>query len=549
MPESLALAREMKTKLLSGAPGWLAAWLAVALSVAGAGAGQPSAQKADPSDQFFADQAVRRLRIRITGTNLAALRQNNREYVRATVREGDEVYPEVGVHLKGAAGSFRELADRPALTLNFDKFKQGQKFHGLDKLHLNNSVQDPSYMTELICGELFLAAGVPAARATYARVELNGRDLGFYVLKEGFDKTFLRRHFVNPNGNLYDGGFLKEITDGLQKTSGEGGEDRADLKRLAEAASDPDPVKRMERLEKVLDVDRFLSFVALEVMTHHWDGYALKRNNYRVYHDPATGKMVFFPHGMDQMFWVADAPILPGMDGLVARAVTTSPEGRRRYRERVSSLFTNLFQAAVLTNRIHELQARIRPALAQIQPDAAQNHDGAVDHLRDEILLRIRGLDRLLNTPEPKPLKFDGQGLASVSGWRVHNVFGLGELSQDKEAENRPTLRIRAAADPRAGGSWRARVLLEPGQYRFEGELRTQGVVPTTDRRGTGAGLRISRLPRPAQLSGDSPWTKVFFDFSVDAESQGTELVCELRATQGEAWFDLNSLKLVREGK
>ena len=169
--------------------------------------------------------------------------------------------------------------------------------------------------------------------------------------------------------------------------------------------------------------------------------------------------------------------------------------------------------------------------------------------VRDEILLRIRGLDRLLNTPEPKPLKFDAQGLASVSGWRVHNVFGLGELSQEKEAENRPTLKIRAAADPRAGGSWRARVLLEPGQYRFEGELRTQGVVPTTDRRGTGAGLRISRLPRPAQLSGDSPWTKVFFDFSVDAESQGTELVCELRATQGEAWFDLNSLKLVREGK
>ena len=541
--------REAKMNCLSGARGWFAHLLAMAmaLSAVGAGAVQASANKTDPSDEFFADKVIRRLSIRITGTNLAALRQNNREYVRGTIREGDQAYGEVGVHLKGAAGSFRDLGDRPALTLNFDRFKPGQKFHGLDKLHLNNSVQDPSYMTELICGELFLAAGVPAARTTYARVELNGRDLGLYVLKEGFDKTFLRRHFKTPNGNLYDGGFLREITDGLQKTSGEEGEDRAELKRLAEAAGEPDPVKRMERLEKVLDVDRFLSFVALEVMTHHWDGYSLKRNNYRLYHDPTTGKIVFLPHGMDQMFWVADAPLLPSMEGLVARAVTTTPEGRRRYRERVSSLFTNLFQVAALTNRINELQARIRPALAQIHPDAAQNHDGAVEHLRNEIVGRIRGLDRLLNTPEPKPLKFDEKGLASLSGWRMHNVFSLGELSQEQDAESRTALKIRAAADPRAGGSWRTRVLLEPGQYRFEGEMRTRGVVPVMDRRGEGAGLRISRLPRPNKLSGDAPWTKVAFDFVVEANSQGTELVCELRATQGEAWFDLNSLKLIRK--
>ena len=30
--------------------------------------------------------------------------------------------------------------------------------------------------------------------------------------------------------------------------------------------------------------DRFLSFLATEVMLCHWDGYALNRNNFRVYH-------------------------------------------------------------------------------------------------------------------------------------------------------------------------------------------------------------------------------------------------------------------------
>src|SRR5207249_5635427 len=140
-----------------------------------------------------------------------------------------------------------------ALTLNFDRFLEHQRFHGIDKLALNNSVQDPSYLTEALCGELFLAAGVPTPRATHARVELNGRDLGFYVLKEGFDRTFLRRHFQNVNGNLYDGGFLREITEPLERISGEGDvPNRADLKALAAAALEPNHSLRLERLEQVL---------------------------------------------------------------------------------------------------------------------------------------------------------------------------------------------------------------------------------------------------------------------------------------------------------
>src|SRR5687768_14700595 len=122
--------------------------------------------KLDRSDAFFTNGTIPYLKIEITGTNLANLRRENRKSVRAKLIDGDKVYEDVGIHLKGAAGSFRPLEDKPALTLNMDKFKYGQDFHGLDKFHLNNSVQDPSYMTELICGELFRAAGVPATRVT-----------------------------------------------------------------------------------------------------------------------------------------------------------------------------------------------------------------------------------------------------------------------------------------------------------------------------------------------------------------------------------------------
>src|SRR5260370_9148043 len=111
------------------------------------------------------------------------------------------------------------MIDRPALTLNFDKFNEGQRFHGLDKIHLNNSVQDPTWMTETICSELFRDAGVPAARTSYARVELNGRDLGLYLLQEGMEKTFLRGYFSNPGGNLYDTAPPQAIPTTLDRTA------------------------------------------------------------------------------------------------------------------------------------------------------------------------------------------------------------------------------------------------------------------------------------------------------------------------------------------
>src|SRR4030095_10780611 len=156
-------------------------------------------------------------------------------------------YTDVAIHLKGAAGSFRPIDADPSLTLNFDKHVKGQTFHGLQRMSLNNSVQDRSFLNEQICREMFAAADVPVPRATHALVKLNGRDLGLYVLTEAFNKQFLAHHFKNPNGNLYDGGFLKDVTDELEKSSGKNPEDRSDLKRLVEAAREANTTARFPR--------------------------------------------------------------------------------------------------------------------------------------------------------------------------------------------------------------------------------------------------------------------------------------------------------------
>ncbi|MEY2408389.1 MAG: spore coat protein [Verrucomicrobiota bacterium] len=525
------------------------------------------AKKSDASDDFFSKGVIPHLRIDIPKASMDVLRRGDGEktYVRATVREGTNVWEDVGIHIKGAAGSKRAIdSGEPALTLNFDKFKAHQKFHGIDKLHLNNSIQDASLLCEAICSRVFLDAGVPTARSSHARVTLNGRDLGpsrgLYVLKEGYDKEFLRHHFKDATGNLYDGGFIREITEPLQQNSGSGDIARhGDLKALAAAAQDPDPTNRFARLDKLLELDRFLDFIALEIMTWHWDGYALKKNNYRVYHDPSTGRITFIPHGMDQMFWDPNQPIQPAMEGLVARALLQTPEGRLRYRQRMTALLTNVFTAERFTNHIALLQSRLQPALAAISNDKAREQGIAATNLRNAILSRVRTLDRRLNEPPPPPLHFDADGIAAVTKWEIPEAFNPALTAAEKvvatldistDPEGHKSLHITALPGRRSVGSWRARVMLDAGNYILEGRVRTAGVTTLTNDvkppKGIGAGLRLSRAtePRENQLLGDQPWQKLAYEFPVTAGPDEVVVICELRAGAGEAWFDLQSLRL-----
>jgi hypothetical protein len=490
---------------------------------------------------------VPRIAITIDAAGWRSLERSPRTYVEATVEAGGETFESVGIHLKGAAGSFRPVSSNPALTLKFNEFVRGQKFHGLSKLHLNNSVQDRTYLHELIASELFLAAGVPAARATQARVILNGRDLGIYVLKEGFDRRFLRRHFEDDSGNLYDGGFCQDIRQPLENDTHRDAPDRADLRRLREAAAARDPEERWRRLGEVLDMERFISFLALEVLLWDWDGYAMKPNNYRIYHDPVSDRLVFFPHGTDQLFADPDGPILPHMGGLVARAVMETPAGRAKYLERLQEIAATVFLPEAIDRRIVEVRDRLVPLAGGLRRDT--DLDERIESLRWSIRERARSVERQLHQRPARPLAFDDNGLATLAGrsWYTEKDTGGVEASEVEGPGGAAQLMVDSHGN-QCLGSWRCRILLARGAYALRGRVRTEGVVPITDRKGTGAGLRLgdSQSPRQNQAVGDSGWRMLEQDFEVRSGVEEVEIVCELRATEGRAWFDRASLAIVR---
>jgi spore coat protein H len=501
-------------------------------------------KRAETVAAFFARPEVLRIKIEIPPDGIATLSrqvwqfgpQTEREQVLATVREGKNIYTNVALHLKGAAGSFRPIDDTPAMTLNFDKHVKGQRFYGLEKLSLNNSVQDQTLVSEQLSRELFLQAGIPTPRATQAHVELNGRSLGMYVLVEGFNKDFLRQHFKDANGNLYDGGFLKDINARLDVNSGNA-EDQSDRIALLEAVQEADLDKRLSRLSAVLDIDRFLTYVALDVMLWNWDGYPQNRNNWRLYRDPGTGKFVFIPHGMDQMFWKPVGSILPRMQGMVAKAALQIPELRGRYFERMKALRASVFQPEAMTNRAREIAARFRPVLEKENPERANEQAKALEKLCDAMVRRGRSLDEQLANPIA-PIKFDESGMAPLAHWEAKKDFGRPVMNRDEGGGSESgTLRL-SAVDGSSVGTWRSKVWLEPGRYRLEGRVKTKAIVPDPgDTRG-GAGLRLARVRPEKYVAGSSDWQAVDHEFSVDDPLSEVQVLCEFRGASGEAAFE-----------
>ncbi len=355
------------------------------------------------SEGFFKLEKVHRIDISVLPAPgvvkpLAPLIAEPRKYVMATVTEGENVYPDVGIHLRGGLGSFRPVTEKCGFTINMDKFEATKNFHGMEKWHLANSAQDGSYLSEYICNEMLRAAGVPSPRVTHAIVSLNGMSKGFYVLKEGYDAHFLKRYFQNADGNFYDGGFLRDIDQPIELVrTKKDVKDWADLKALVAAVREPDPQKRFELLEKLLDMDVFISGFCIQAILGDWDGYVFNRNNYRIYHDPKRDKIVFLPSGLDQEFGNADqGPLVPPMKGMVAIAVFNTPEGKARYMKRMDEINKAIMDPVKWNKRLDELQARLQPEIAKVDSKAGADYPNQLKRIRDFFNIRGKSIERQL---------------------------------------------------------------------------------------------------------------------------------------------------------
>lgn len=130
----------------------------------------------------------------------------NEEYTACSVIIDNDAYKNVGIRAKGNTSLSSVAAygnDRYSFKIEFDKYVKGKTYYGLDKISLNNIIQDNTYMKDFLVYQMMGYFGVDAPLCSYVYITVNGEEWGLYLAVEGVEEGFLERNYGTDYGELY----------------------------------------------------------------------------------------------------------------------------------------------------------------------------------------------------------------------------------------------------------------------------------------------------------------------------------------------------------
>ena len=125
------------------------------------------------------------------------------EYYNCTVVIDNEAYKNVAIRGKGNTSLSQVSNDRYSYKIEFDHYDSTNTYYGLDKLCLNNIIQDNTYMKDYLTYQMMNKMGVAAPLCSYVYITVNGEDWGLYLAVEGVEESFLQRNYGKDYGELY----------------------------------------------------------------------------------------------------------------------------------------------------------------------------------------------------------------------------------------------------------------------------------------------------------------------------------------------------------
>ncbi|MEN9731508.1 MAG: hypothetical protein RL488_818 [Actinomycetota bacterium] len=227
----------------------------------------------------------------------------------------------IATHLKGGYGSRRPIATctpsncsvvtnaKPGIKIKFDYGvdNANQRFYGLKEITLNAMVQDQSMLHEMTDYRIARSAGIPAPRAGYMRLFVNGQDLGLHMILETYDKQLYKRWFTTGTQHSYEGAYWQDLVlnsangvnnyTTLQTKVGDE-TNRDDLQNIARI-NELTGSAWWEAINQFADMGELTKNWAFEHFIEHWDAYSwFIINNYQVHFDE-NGIMTMHPWGLD----------------------------------------------------------------------------------------------------------------------------------------------------------------------------------------------------------------------------------------------------------
>ena len=239
-------------------------------------------------------------------------------------------YPQIGVRYKGRSTLNIDSPKKP-FNLSLDVFVAGQEIDGYDIINLDNGYLDPSQVREALSYHV-MRDFLPASKAAFARVFVNGEYLGLYTMVQQVDRSFLREWGPSDEGDLFkaepyrDDAFfeyrptLEWEGEGLEAyrrryelkgpPRSEAEEQAAygrvrDLTRVLDAPVSAGGVSDdqfPEAIRSVLDVDGALWYLAAQNLLCNFDSYYFG-HNYLLYRSEVDGRYSVYPWDLNLSLW------------------------------------------------------------------------------------------------------------------------------------------------------------------------------------------------------------------------------------------------------
>ncbi len=223
-------------------------------------------------------------------------------------------FPGVGVHFRGMSSYMGVSAGhKRSLNVSVDFSDENQRLYGYKTLNLLNSHEDPSFLHTVLYSKI-ARAYIPAPKANFVHVVINGESWGLYANAQQFDKIFLTENYGSDKGARWkvrgnpgaDGGLRyvgeerEEYESRFQMKSG-GKKDWKALIELRRVLKETPADELKDAIEPILDVDGVLRFLALDNVLINGDGYWTRASDYSLFRDGA-GKFHLIPHDMNESF-------------------------------------------------------------------------------------------------------------------------------------------------------------------------------------------------------------------------------------------------------
>ena len=128
------------------------------------------------------------------------------EYSLCSLVIDGETYENVAIRGKGNT-SLTQVEQygnsRYSFKVEFDHYDNALNYYGLDKLSLNNLIQDNTMLKDYLCYQLMGSFGVDAPLCSFVYITVNDEDWGLYLAVEGVEESFLQRNYGSGYGELY----------------------------------------------------------------------------------------------------------------------------------------------------------------------------------------------------------------------------------------------------------------------------------------------------------------------------------------------------------